>query len=123
MSVATVLIPDQQRDAIRASLEALRQQNADRADDARRRGEVDVLLDQLDAAPVGATSLHLTGSRTVLWDAAYDILCMAAERFARDCNEIWRGEIDIDEARGQLARVEERLGLLGSLGSSARDGV
>lgn len=119
MSVATVLIPDQQRDAIRASLDAFRQQASDTAEAARRRGEVDALLAQIDAAPVDSASLHLTGSRAVLWEAAYDILCIAAERFARDCNEIWRGEIDVDEARSQLARVEERLGLLGSLESGA----
>jgi hypothetical protein len=115
MSVATVLIPDQERDAIRASLGALRQQAPDTTDGVQRRNEVDALLAQLDAAPAASEPLHLTGSRTVLWDAAYDILCTAAERFATDCNEIWRGGIDIDEARIQLGRLGQRLGLLGSL--------
>ena len=114
MSMATVQIPEQQRAAVRASLDAIRQQAANATEGAQRREEIDALLEQLDAAPDGAP-LRVTGPRAILWDAAYDTLCAAAERFASDCNELWRGATDVEEVRRQLDRLEQRLGLLGSL--------
>lgn len=123
MSTATIQIPGTQLDAVRESLNAIRHEVADgsgRSGGVGRLSDIDALLHQIDAAPDGVAS-RVTGPYAILWDAIYDALCVAAERFAADCNELWRGEADIDGARRQLAGLGERLALLDSLGTGPAD--
>jgi hypothetical protein len=111
MSEATIQVPAEHVEAIRQSLIA-------RLDDAGPAEEVRSLLGQIgDESPATARPRALTGSRVVLWSAVYDVLCVAAERLADDCNEYWDGAIDPDRARAGLASVAERLELLVALGS------
>jgi hypothetical protein len=111
MRATTIQIPADHVEAVRQSL-------LGRRGDGERQDEIDRLLGQIeDGAPDGARSCELTGSRTVLWDAIYDALCVAAEQLADDCNEYWRGEIAPDSARAALAGVGARLELLVGLGA------
>ena len=114
MSEATSQVPAEHVEAIRQSLSA-------RLDDAARVDEVRSLLRQIDDGPSGAARPHaLTGSRAVLWNAVYEALCTASERFAEECNEYWRGAVDPDQARAGIARIAERLELLVALGAPPR---
>jgi hypothetical protein len=111
MSATTIEIPVGQVEAIRRSL-------LDRRDDADRPEEIDGLLAQIaSGAAEGDRPCALTASRSVLWNAIYDSLCAAAEQFAEDCNEYWRGAVAPDSARAAIDDVAARLELLVSLGA------
>lgn len=116
MSVTTIQIPDAQIRAVRESLRARREDLADQPD-ARpdRLAEIDSLLQQI--GPGSAAYHELTGPSAVLWAVVYDSLCAAAERFAADCNELWRGATEPAETRTQLAALGVWLDLLETLGS------
>jgi len=119
MSVTTIDIPNDQIGALAASLRARRQEVED---DLERRGEgspltneIEALLGQIDESS-GGSRQELTGSHPVLWAAAYDVLCGTAERFAAQCNEIWRDLAALREARERLAELDAQLGVLEKLG-------
>jgi hypothetical protein len=120
MSMTTIRIPDKQAAKLRESLNAIRQE-VDRAEAApdrpQRRDDVEALLQQFDSAVAAEGTRTLQGSHVVLWNAVYDGLCGAAEHFAADCNEIWRGNTDLAETQQQLHGVGEWLALLASLGA------
>jgi hypothetical protein len=106
MSATTIQIPSDHVEAIRRSL-------LGRRGDAQRPDEVDDLLAQLaGGAAHGARPYELTGSRTVIWNAVYDSLCMAAEQLAEDCNEYWRDAAAPEAARAAVAAVGARGELL-----------
>lgn len=122
MSTATIHIPRDHVGAVRDSLLARRQELAGDVDanTARFLPEIDAVLDQLDTDTLDVDR-PVTGSRSILWNAAYDALCVAAERLASDCNEVWRGSVDPAELHVQLAAIGERLTLLGSFGPPPDD--
>lgn len=77
---------------------------------------IQVPAEQLEAIRTG-----LTGSRAVLWGAVYDSLCTAAERFAEDCNEYWRGAVEPDAIRAATAGLSAHIELLVALGPPPGD--
>jgi hypothetical protein len=120
MSRATIHIPFHHIDAIRESLETGRQiasEQRDGANDDGRLREIEALLDQL-VKPPATSSPSVSGSREILWQAAYDALCAGAEAFAADCNELWQGGLTVPEGRKALRLLEEQLDLLDALGAS-----
>jgi hypothetical protein len=120
MSTATINIPHEHRRAVRDSLEA-RRHEIERDGDLGRRPEhleeIDAVLQQIDASASDAAQA-VTGSYRVLWTATYDALCLAAERFAADCNELWRGGLEVQRLRSGLDALGERIDLLETLGVS-----
>ena len=113
MSATTIQIPADHVEAIRTSL---RDRRGDAGDEAR---EVERLLAQFASAmPADAArDREVTGSRSVLWTAVYDVLCAAAEQLAEDCNDYCRGAVAPDSARAAVARVGTSLELLIALGA------
>lgn len=109
MSETTLQIPAERIEAIRQSL--VRQR-----DEAERKGEIDRLLGQIESQAPGRRPSVLTGSHAVLWSAAYDALCVAADQLADDCNEYWRGEIAPADARSGVLAVGAWIELLTGLG-------
>jgi|GEM_PF-3844899 len=120
MSTATINIPHEHRGAVRDSLEA-RRHEIERDGDLGRRPEhleeIDAVLEQIDLSATDAAQA-VTGSYRVLWTAAYDALCLAAECFAADCNELWRGGLEARGLRSELDALGERIELLETLGPS-----
>jgi hypothetical protein len=112
MSEITIQVPAEHLEAIRAGL-------ADRpegGDEARR------LLAQMPIRGFADDGpRELTGSRTVLWGAAYDALCVTAERLAEDCNEYWRGATDPDAIRAATTSLHARFELLVAIGPPPGD--
>lgn len=113
MSATTIQVPADQVEAIRASL-------IGRRGEGRPSAEIDGLLGQLNGAASGG-SYELTGSRSIIWSAVYDSLCLAAEQLAEECNEYWRGCTDPQAARSRIADVAARLELLVGLGAPLGD--
>ncbi|HYI81537.1 MAG TPA: hypothetical protein VEW67_11810 [Thermoleophilaceae bacterium] len=110
MSEATIRVPPEHVEAIRRSLNGRRGE--------ARSAEIESLLGQIgDHTTDEGQPRVLVGSRTVLWGAVYDSLCVAAEQLADDFNEYWRGAIDPESARARIATVTARLELLVALGS------
>lgn len=124
MSRATVHIPIEHLEAVRASLEANRQDvshGPDPGSEPGRLGEIDALLEQLSDG-AGEAGRAVSGAYDVLWQAAYDTLCSAAEGFAADCNDLWTDRLTTADLRVALARLEGRLDLLDALRSQRADG-
>ena len=118
MTRGTVHIPIEHIDALRESLEASRQDISHQPvgpTHPQRLHEIDALLQQLDTAG-GGNGRSVSGARDVLWRAAYDALCSAAEGIAADCNDLWRGRMTLADIRIALVRLEGRVDLLESLG-------
>lgn len=140
MSVTTsVLVPAEQIGALRESLLATHRELVDEITrlDARSSGEAAASSPpvqaraRLDAveevlAQVGWTveqasvPRQVTGQRTVLWGAAYDIVCVAAERLAEICTAYWLGATAPSEIYAGLAELGARFELLESLGPPSR---
>lgn len=137
MSVMTIQVSTEHVEAIRESLltarRALAEQQPSMDDRPRavrdrpvpgdgppdRLDELDSLLEQIDASAGLDPELEvreLTGTRAALWTAVYDAACAASERLAEDLNEYWRGTIDADATRAQIADLGTRFELLASLG-------
>jgi len=135
MSVTTIQIPIEQVNAIRESLATARSEligqppsegqspGSATLDLSGRLEEINQLFEQMEgSSPSGSDLYPLTGSRSILWEAVYDVLCGAAERFAEDCNEYWRGATDPYEVRRQIAGVSANFELLDLLGPPPEKG-
>jgi hypothetical protein len=119
MTRGTIHIPIEHIGALRESLEANRQDLSHQPigpNRPQRLTEIDALLQQLDVSG-GGNERSVSGARDLLWRAAYDALCSAAEGIAADCNDLWRGRITLVDIRIALTRLEGRIDLLESLGS------
>lgn len=133
MSVTTILIPVEQVDAIRESLLASHgqlveelAQDGPRATGGVRAGAAQVrarlalierLLEQIGRTPSPEpTACRLTGSRKILWSAAYDAVGIAAERLADVCGSYWRGSIAPADVHARIADLSARFELLEALG-------
>lgn len=116
MSTATIHIPHEHLGAVRESLQARRHEIAsDGGLVGAHLREIDAVLEQIDAGSRDAAQ-PVTGPHAVLWDAAYDALCLAAERFTADCNDLWRGGTDPAGLRAELEALRARIDLLEGLG-------
>ncbi len=112
MSEITIQVPAEHLDAIRAGLTG----------QPAGCGEARRLLAQLPSqGSAGDGPRELTGSRAVLWAAAYDALCTTAERLAEDCNEYWRGTIDSETIAAASRSLQARFELLAALGPPPGD--
>jgi hypothetical protein len=134
-ATTTVLVPVEQIDAIRESLLATHRELAEeiaRLESRVRAGagsepaplRARARLDALEQVlgQVGwtgeqvFTAREVTGQKHVLWSAAYDIVCIAAERLAEICTAYWLGSVAPTEIHAGLADLEARFELLESLG-------
>jgi hypothetical protein len=118
MTTATIHIPPEHLGAVRDSLRARRRELE--ADGSLSRGsdhlrEIDAVIEQIDMEASGAPR-PVTGPHTVLWNAAYDALCLGAERFAANCNELWRDSANTSGLRNELDELGARIDLLDGLG-------
>jgi hypothetical protein len=114
MSTATIHIPKEHLGAVRESLRARRQEiegDSHAGGMPENLEEIDAVLEQIDGEADGAPR-PVTGPHPVLWSAAYDALCLTAERFAADCNELWADGLDTDVLRAGLTALGEQVGLL-----------
>jgi hypothetical protein len=137
MSVMTIQVSREHIEAIRESLQtahrALEEQLSSRDRHPRtvpgragpgdpmrdRLGELDSLLEQLDAggpSDPGLDVRELTGTRAALWTVVYDVACVASERLAEELNEYWRGTVSAADTRARIADLGARFELLESLG-------
>jgi hypothetical protein len=120
MSVVTIRIPADQLHALRESL-TNRKVELEREPPSEQVVDLAGLIEQM--APerdVGSPSVHeVSGSHALLWGAAYDVLCAAAECFAEDCAEYWREGVDPIRARTDVASLAARLEVLIALGPAA----
>jgi hypothetical protein len=139
MSLTTVLVPVEQIGAIRESLlathgelieeigrlelrVAAQQDSSAALLGARKRlegleqilGQVGWTIEQVSAPR------EVTGQLTVLWSAAYDIVCSAAERLAEICTAYWLGSVAPTEVHAGMADLGARFELLESLGPPRR---
>jgi hypothetical protein len=123
MSVVTIQIPTDQIAALRESLANRRlelERQSPRRDDGgmngtpERSSDLSELIEQMrpDRVRQRGAMCEVKGPRAVLWRAAYDVLCAAAERFAEDCGEYWRGDIDPAHVRAEAIGLVSRLDVL-----------
>jgi hypothetical protein len=140
MSVTTtVVVPVEQVGALRESLLTTHAEVAEeiaRLERRHRGGEegaaalrrararleaLEQILSQLGwTADLVSGPREITGQRTVIWSAAYDIVCIAAERLAETCTAYWLGAIAPTEIQAGLADLGARFQLLESLGPPRR---
>ena len=137
MSVMTIQVSTEHVEAIRESLLTTRRALEEQLSSVRdgpstatahsatgesshdRLGELDSLLEQIDATdrPDPELDMHeLTGTRAALWTVVYDAACAASERLAEELNDYWRGTVDADETLARIADLGARVELLQSLG-------
>jgi hypothetical protein len=118
MSAAKIQVPADHVGAIRECLIDRRQslEEGDRTEGAVELAAIEDLLGQIaPGAGEAERSRELTGPRHILWSAAYDALCRAAEGLVDDCEALWESAGEMAAARARLLAIGARLELLDGL--------